>query len=118
MPLHHPRAMAAPEHGVVIDTNAALDWLVFADPAVQALRESGGNPVLLERAERRLSMVKRDAARTRNEGGFGRSRIRAILDEEIEFVWGNKKPAKEALDTAVLRAGPVLAQQPSATTKR
>jgi len=38
MPLHHPRAMAAPEHGVVIDTNVALDWLVFADPAVQALR--------------------------------------------------------------------------------
>lgn len=26
------------EPGVVIDTNVALDWLVFADPAVQALR--------------------------------------------------------------------------------
>jgi sn-glycerol 3-phosphate transport system substrate-binding protein len=96
----------------------ATGYLPMTPAAVQALRESGGNPVLLERAERRLSMVKRDAARTRNESGFGRSRIRAILDEEIEFVWGNKKPAKEALDTAVLRAGPVLAQQPSATTKR
>lgn len=96
----------------------ATGYLPMTPAAVQALRESGGNPVLLERAERRLSMVKRDAARTRNESGFSRSRIRAILDEEIEFVWGNKKPAKEALDTAVMRAGPVLAQQPSATTKR
>jgi len=97
---------------------SATGYLPMTPAAVQALREAGGNPVLLERAERRLSMVKRDSARTRNESGFSRSRIRAILDEEIEFVWGNKKPAKEALDTAVLRAGPVLAQQPAATTKR
>ncbi len=30
--------MADLEPGVVIDTNVALDWLVFADPRVQALR--------------------------------------------------------------------------------
>jgi hypothetical protein len=27
-----------------------------------------------------------------------------ILDEEILFVWKNTKPAKEALDTAMLRS--------------
>jgi sn-glycerol 3-phosphate transport system substrate-binding protein len=80
---------------------------------LKALRESGGDAAVLDRAERRLAMPKRDSARTRNED-FGRSRIRAILNEEIEFVWGNKKPAKEALDTAVLRSAPILAPVESA----
>lgn len=82
-------------------------FLPMTPSAVQALREGGADPSLLARAEARLSMVKRDAARTKN--GLGRDRIRNILNEEIEFVWGNRKPAKEALDTAVLRAGPELA---------
>ncbi|MDP1607171.1 MAG: extracellular solute-binding protein [Rhodocyclaceae bacterium] len=85
----------------------ATGFLPMSSAAVQALRESGANPVLLDRADQRLSMAKRDAARTRS--GFGKSRIRAILNEEVEFVWGNQKPAKEALDTAVRRAAPVLA---------
>ncbi|TDN47499.1 carbohydrate ABC transporter substrate-binding protein (CUT1 family) [Azoarcus indigens] len=34
-----------------------------------------------------------------------RERVRRILDEELAFVWADRKPAKEALDTAVLRAG-------------
>jgi uncharacterized protein len=34
------RAMAEPAPGVVVDTNVALDWLVFADPGVQALRRA------------------------------------------------------------------------------
>lgn len=85
----------------------ATGFLPMSPAAAQALRESGANPVLLDRAERRLSMSKRDAARTRS--GSGKSRIRTILNEEMEFVWGNQKPAKEALDTAVLRAAPILA---------
>jgi putative PIN family toxin of toxin-antitoxin system len=32
--------MAEPTPGVVVDTNVALDWLVFADPGVQALRRA------------------------------------------------------------------------------
>jgi uncharacterized protein len=32
--------MTEPSPGVVIDTNVALDWLVFADAAVLALREA------------------------------------------------------------------------------
>ena len=97
----------------------ATGFLPMTSAAVKALRESGGDAAVLDRAERRLSMPKRDSARTRNEG-FGRSRIRAILNEEIEFVWGNKKPAKEALDTAVLRSGSILAAPPESArpTKR
>lgn len=85
----------------------ATGYLPMMPAAVQALREAGVNPRILDQAERRLSMAQKDAGRTRN--GAGRSRIRAILSEEVEFVWGNRKPPKEALDTAVLRAGPVLA---------
>jgi sn-glycerol 3-phosphate transport system substrate-binding protein len=96
----------------------ATGYLPMTPAGVQALRESGVDPALLERAERRLSMTQRDSARTRNGNGHDRSRIRAILNEEIEFVWGNKKPAKEALDTAVMRAAPVFAAQEAAKTAK
>jgi len=43
------------------------------------------------------------AVAERTKHGAGRSRIRGILNEEIQFVWGGKKPAKEALDTAMAR---------------
>jgi len=90
----------------------ATGFLPMSAAAVQALRESGGDPKLLVQAEERLSMPKRDAARTKS--GFGRNRIRNILNEEIEFVWGNQKPPKAALDSAVARAAPVLAPAPAA----
>lgn len=86
----------------------ATGFLPMTPAAMQALRESGANPVLLAKAEARLGMVKRDAARTKHVD-FGRSRIRNILNEEIEFVWGDKKPPKAALDAAVSRASAVLA---------
>ena len=35
-------------------------------------------------------------------------RVRIIVEEELESVWANKKPAKEALDNAVLRGNSVL----------
>ena len=84
----------------------ATGFLPMSSAAVLALRETGGNPVLLAQADARLSMPKRDSQRTRN--GFGRSRIRNILNEEVEFVWGNQKPPKAALDSAVMRAAPIL----------
>lgn len=34
--------------------------------------------------------------------------VRIIVEEELEAVWANKKPAKEALDTAVLRGNVAL----------
>jgi sn-glycerol 3-phosphate transport system substrate-binding protein len=90
----------------------ATGFLPMSPAAVQALRDSGGNPALLAQAEARLSMPKRDAARTKHEG-LSRSRIRNILNEEIEFVWGNQKPPKAALDSAVARAAPILAPTPA-----
>ncbi len=38
--------------------------------------------------------------------------VRIILDEELEAVWADKKPAKEALDTAVQRGNAVLSAKP------
>ena len=35
----------------------------------------------------------------------GRDGVRRILDEELDAVWADLKPAKEALDTAVMRLG-------------
>lgn len=92
----------------------ATGFLPMTPAAVQALREAGVDARVLALAEQRLSMPGREASRTRN--GNGRSRIRAILNEEIEFVWGNRKPAKEALDTAVMRAASVLS--PTQTARR
>jgi len=90
----------------------ATGFLPMTPAAVQALREAGADSRVLALAEQRLSMPKRDAARTKS--GFGKSRIRNILNEEVEFVWGNQKPAKEALDHAVARAAPVLVPPPAA----
>ena len=35
---------------------------------------------------------------------LGRARVLSIVDEELKDVWADRKPAKEALDTAVTRA--------------
>jgi len=37
-------------------------------------------------------------------------RVRIIVEEELETVWANKKPAKEALDNAVQRGNAILQQ--------
>ncbi len=74
--------------------------------AIDALKTDSAAPDLLEMARKRLSAAKLGNARTKP--GSGRSRVREILNEEIEFVWGNTKPAKEALDTAMRRATDVL----------
>jgi sn-glycerol 3-phosphate transport system substrate-binding protein len=80
----------------------ATAFLPMTPVAVDALKAGGGSPALLDKVAKRLSVVPSAAERTKHGGG--RSRIRGILNEEIEFVWGNKKPAKEALDTAMQRA--------------
>ena len=46
--------------------------------------------------------------------------VRQIVEEELETVWADKKPAKEALDNAVARGNAVLlaqAQVPAAEPK-
>lgn len=83
----------------------ATAFLPMTPPAMDGLRAAGVAPAILAQAEKRLSMAK---VGHRAKNGFGRGRIREILAEEIAFVWQNTKPAKEALDTAVLRANSVL----------
>ena len=34
--------------------------------------------------------------------------VRTILEDELDAVWANRKPAKEALDSAVMRANSAL----------
>lgn len=80
----------------------ATGFLPMTATAIEALRQSGVPPAILAAAEKRLAAPKVGEARTKF--GFGRSKVREILNQEIEFVWGNTKPAKEALDTAMLRA--------------
>lgn len=43
---------------------------------------------------------------------------RVAVDEELEAVWDEKKPAKEALDTAVSRANAVLRSQPASRVRQ
>lgn len=80
----------------------ATGFLPMTPVALNELAAAGVSPTVIDAARKRLSMPKKNSLRMRN--GFGRSRVRAILNEEIEFVWQNVKPAKEALDTAMARA--------------
>lgn len=80
----------------------ATGFLPMTPAALDALAASGTSPRLIEAARARLSMPGQKDARAR--AGATRSRLRAILAEEVEFVWRNVKPAKLALDTAMIRA--------------
>jgi sn-glycerol 3-phosphate transport system substrate-binding protein len=93
----------------------ATGYLPMTPQAVEALKSDSVAPGLLEHAGQRLSQTRFGGARISESKG--RSRIRAILNEEVEFVWRNQKPAKEALDTAMVRANHVL-QQEAAESKR
>ena len=84
------------------------DWvkataaLPMSTSAMAALKEAGAfSPAILSAAEKRLSNTQKDSGLIRND--VSRSRMRAILDEEVETVWANKKPAKQALDDATQR---------------
>lgn len=88
----------------------ATGFLPMTSAAIEALRAAGVAPAVLDIAHKRLSSTK-GAARTKNGE---RSRIRQILNEEIEFAWKNLKPAKEALDNAVARANSLLISEAKA----
>ena len=80
----------------------ATGFLPMTAGALDELAAAGVPPTLVAAARKRLSMTKQGDARMHS--GASRSRVRELLDEEIEFVWKNTKPAKEALDTAMRRA--------------
>jgi sn-glycerol 3-phosphate transport system substrate-binding protein len=80
----------------------ATAYMPMSRSAMEALKESGAfSPAILNAAEKRLSNTQKDSGLIRND--VSRSRMRSILDEEIETTWANKKPAKEALDDAMQR---------------
>ena len=81
-------------------------YLPMTPAALETQGEDAASAVL-RRMEQRLGEKKFVThARPKNLAGLGR--VRAILSEELEAVWANRKPAKEALDTAVLRGNAVL----------
>lgn len=90
----------------------ATGFLPMTPLAMEAWRASGLPPEVATAAEKRLSIAKLGY-----RPKFGSGRIRAILNEEIAFVWQNTKPAKEALDTAVSRANSVLSTTVAAPGK-
>jgi sn-glycerol 3-phosphate transport system substrate-binding protein len=92
----------------LLEAQNQRDWvkataaLPMSRSAMVALKDAGAfTPAILNAAEKRLSNTQKDSGVIRNE--VSRSRMRAILDEELESVWANKKPAKQALDDAMLR---------------
>ena len=83
-------------------TSAAAESMMGDSPAPEVLRLT----------VQRLSDKKYVSA-AKPKAVFGMSRVRAILHEELEAVWANLKPAKEALDTAVRRGNTVLQPAPT-----
>lgn len=86
-------------------------------PAAVAALAAGGDlpPDILQRTVERLSDRKL-ASGAKPKAVTGLGRVRAILSEELEAVWANLKPAKEALDTAVKRGNTVLQPAPADDT--
>ncbi len=81
---------------------ASTGFLPMMPTALDSMASAGVSPAIVEAARKRLSMPKQ--ANARMHSGLGRIRVREILNEEIEFVWNNTKPAKQALDNAMERA--------------
>jgi sn-glycerol 3-phosphate transport system substrate-binding protein len=82
----------------------ATGFLPMTAGALDELAAAGVSRTLIDAARKRLSMSTAKQGDSRMHSGLGRNRVRELLDEEIEFVWKNTKPAKEALDTAMRRA--------------
>ncbi len=80
----------------------ATGFLPMTSAALDELAAAGVSRAVIDAARVRLSVPKKVDVRMRS--GFARNRVRAILSEEVEFVWKDTKPAKEALDTAMTRA--------------
>lgn len=78
----------------------ATAYLPMTKSGTAALKDAGAfSPKILAAAEKRLSNTHRDSGPIRNE--VSRSRMRAILDREVESVWTQDKPPMEALDDAM-----------------
>lgn len=89
-------------------------FLPMTPAAMDALRASGMAPGVVAAAEKRLSNARQGNRPLAGE----RNRVRAIIDEEIAFVWENAKPAKQALDDAVSRSNIFLSSAVAAPSKK
>ena len=87
-------------------------FLPMTPAAAESMMGDSPAPEVLRLAVQRLS-DKKYASAAKPKTVFGMSRVRAILHEELEAVWANLKPAKEALDTAVRRGNSVLQPAPT-----
>jgi len=77
-------------------------YLPMTGAAVHALKGREATVPLLDLALRQL--VAPSPAKYRIRHNFGLAHLRGIVGEEVGAVWANLKPAKLALDTAMLRA--------------
>ncbi|MDR2240275.1 MAG: extracellular solute-binding protein [Zoogloeaceae bacterium] len=86
----------------------ATGFLPMTPAAVDALAAAGNlPPEIVEKTVARLSDRKyASGAKPKTVAGMGR--VRGVLSEELEAVWDNRKPAKEALDTAVKKGNTLL----------
>jgi sn-glycerol 3-phosphate transport system substrate-binding protein len=87
-------------------------YLPMTRAATDAMQGDSTAPEVLRLAVQRLS-DRKYASAARPKAVVGMSRVRAVLHEELEAVWANLKPAKEALDTAVRRGNTLLQPAPT-----
>ena len=87
-------------------------YLPMTRAATDAMQGDSTAPDVLRLAVQRLS-DRKYASAARPKAVVGMSRVRAVLHEELEAVWANLKPAKEALDTAVRRGNTLLQPAPT-----
>lgn len=101
-------ALAARFISYLLQPDVQKEWvrasgsLPMTPEALNALRESGMPAVLADAAESRLSAPRGDSNRIRP--GVLRNRMHLALNEQVALVWSTPLPAKQALDTATLRA--------------
>lgn len=79
----------------------ATSYLPMTRAGLEGLRESGIPKHLLDAAEKRLSMTRKDSTRIKH--GALRDRLREFIGEEVAPVWTTDRPAKEALDNVARR---------------
>ncbi|TBR15524.1 extracellular solute-binding protein [Rugosibacter aromaticivorans] len=101
-------ALAARFVSYLLQPDVQRDWvrasgsLPMTPGALAALRESGMPAALADAAEQRLAASRADS--TRIHPGALRDRLHLALDEQVALVWSTPRSAKQALDTATLRA--------------
>ena len=103
-----------------------ISFLLKPEMQVELVRVYGQLPLTVAARAAAKSKILRDRDQTldvayasiRGSGGKPKlrvanmDRVRIIVDEELEAVWADKKPAKAALDTAVSRGNAVIAANP------